>query len=161
MMSSTATFKLKRATIACNLVCNIAAKRVEKGAAFHLGKKPRNSVGAKVEFPIGKKLFHLVINPGTSRCPTVDLELVQTTRNVNGTRHSVRKFQPGKRTHLFRFSTLSGNFLASHAGVYGGARFSSLPTNTCSTKDDIPFPSLANHIVLPKFWKVDLDRDVT
>ena len=42
-------------------------------------------MGAKVEFPIGKKLFHLVVNPGTSRCPTVDLELVQTTRNVNGT----------------------------------------------------------------------------
>ena len=49
-------------------------------------------MGAKVEFPIGKKLFHLVLNPGTSWCPTVDLELVQTTRNVNGTRHSV----PGK-----------------------------------------------------------------
>ena len=28
----------------------------------------------------------MVVNPGTSRCPTVDLELVQTTRNVNGTR---------------------------------------------------------------------------
>ena len=41
-------------------------------------------MGAKVEFPIGKKLFHMVVNPGTSRCPTVDLELVQTTRNVNG-----------------------------------------------------------------------------
>ena len=65
---------------------------------------------AKVEFPIGKKLFHLVLNTGTWRCPTVVLELVQTTRNVNGTRHSVRKFQPGKRDHLFRFSTLSGNF---------------------------------------------------
>jgi len=25
-----------------------------------------------VEFPIGKKSFHLVVNPGTSRCPTVD-----------------------------------------------------------------------------------------
>ena len=45
-----------------------------------------------------------------ARCPTVDLELVQTTRNVNGTRQSVRKFQPGKRDHLFRFSTFSGNF---------------------------------------------------
>ena len=45
---------------------------------------------AKVEFPIGKRLFHLVVNPGTWRCPTVDLELVQTTRNVNGARHSVR-----------------------------------------------------------------------
>ena len=28
-------------------------------------------MGAKVEFPIGKKLFHLVVNPGTSRCPTI------------------------------------------------------------------------------------------
>ena len=35
-----------------------------------------------MEFQIGKKLFHLVVNPVTSRCPTVDLELVQTTRNV-------------------------------------------------------------------------------
>ena len=63
-----------------------------------------------MEFPIGKKLFHLVVNPGTSRCPTVDLELVQTTRNVNGTRHSVRKFQPGKRDHLFRFPLFLGIF---------------------------------------------------
>ena len=83
-------------------------------------------MGAKVEFPIGQKLFHLVINPGKSRCPTVDLELVQTTRNINGTRHFVRKFQPGKRAHLFRFSTLSGNFLASPAGVFRGDRISSL-----------------------------------
>ena len=49
--------------------------------AFRLGKKPEIRVGAEVEFPIGKKLFHLVLNPGTSQCPTVDLELVQTTRN--------------------------------------------------------------------------------
>ena len=73
-------------------------------------KKTEILVGAKVEFPIGKKLFHMVVNLGTSLCPTVDLELVQTTRNVNGTRDSVRKFQPGKRAHLFRFSTFSGNF---------------------------------------------------
>ena len=73
-------------------------------------KNPEISVGAEVEFLNGKKLFHLVVNPATSQCPTVDLELVQTTRNVNGTRHSVRKFQPGKRAHLFRFSTFSGNF---------------------------------------------------
>ena len=78
-------------------------------------KNPEISVGAKVEFPIGKKLFHLVVNTGTSRCPTVDLELVQTTRKVNGTRHSVRKFQPGKRAHLFRFSTFSGNFPVGRA----------------------------------------------
>ena len=84
------------------------------GGAFHLGKNPEISVVAKMEFPIGNKLFHLVVNPGTWRWlgggPTVDLELVQTTRNVNGTRHSVRKFQPVKRDHLFRFSTFSGNF---------------------------------------------------
>ena len=35
-----------------------------------------------MQFPIGKKLFHLVVNSGTSLCLTVDLELVQTTRNV-------------------------------------------------------------------------------
>ena len=30
-------------------------------------KKPEISVVAKVEFPIGKKLFHVVVNPGTWR----------------------------------------------------------------------------------------------
>ena len=48
--------------------------------------------------------------------------------------------------------------IASHAGVFRGARFSSLPTNACSTENNIAFPSLANHIVLSKFWKADLDR---
>ena len=46
--------------------------------------------------------------------------------------------------------------IASHASILRGARFSSLPTNACSTQENIPFPSLANHIVLSKFWKVDL-----
>ena len=32
--------------------------------------------------------------------------------------------------------------LASHAGVFRGARISSLPTNACSTEDNIPFPLL-------------------
>ena len=63
-----------------------------------------------MEFLIGKKLFHLVVNPGTWRFPTVDLELVQTTRNVNGTRHSVQKFQPGKRAHLLDFPLFLGIF---------------------------------------------------
>ena len=43
---------------------------------------------------------------------------------------------------------------------FRGARFSSLPTNACSTEDNIPFSCLANHIVLSKFWKVDLDQKV-
>ena len=51
--------------------------------------------------------------------------------------------------------------LASYAGVFRGARISSLPTNACSTEDNIPFPSLANHVVLSKFRKADLDRMVT
>ena len=51
-------------------------------------------------------------------------------------------------------------WVASHAGVFRRARPSSLPTNACWTEDSIPFPSLANHIVLSKFWKVDLDRKV-
>ena len=32
-----------------------------------------------------------------------------------------------------------GKPLASHAGVFRGARFSSLPTNACSTENNIPF----------------------
>ena len=43
--------------------------------------------------------------------------------------------------------------LASHAGDF-------FPHNACSTEDNFPFPSLANHIVLSKFWKADLDRRV-
>ena len=57
-------------------------------------------------------------------------------------------------------SDASSFALAFHAGVFRGARFSSLPTNAYSTKDNIPFPSLANHIVLSKFCKVNLDRKV-
>ena len=49
-------------------------------------KKPGNFGGRKSGISDWKKLFNLVVNPGTSRCPTdylaVDLELVQTTRNV-------------------------------------------------------------------------------
>ena len=41
-----------------------------------------------------------------------------------------------------------GKALASHAGVFGGARRSSLPTNACSTENNIPFPNLAIHTVL-------------
>ena len=51
--------------------------------------------------------------------------------------------------------------VAFHAGIYGGAHISSLPTNTCVIKNNIPFPSLANHIVPSKFWKVHRDRKVT
>ena len=52
--------------------------------AFHLGKKtPEISVGAKVEFPTGKKLFHSVVNPARYvEVPNRGPASVQTTRNV-------------------------------------------------------------------------------
>ena len=78
-------------------------------------KTPKFRWEQKWNFRLVISCSPLVLNPGTSRCPTVDLELVRTTRNVNGTRHSVRKFQPGKRAHLFRFSTFSGNFPVGRA----------------------------------------------
>ena len=46
--------------------------------------------------------------------------------------------------------------LASDVGFFRRARISSISTNACSTQNNIPFPSLANHIVPSKFWKVDL-----
>ena len=45
----------------------------------------------------------------------------------------------------------ASDHVASHAGVLSGARTSSLPTNACSSKNNIPFPSLGNHIVPSKF----------
>ena len=50
--------------------------------------------------------------------------------------------------------------LAPHTGSFRRAHFLSLPTNAYSTEDNIPFPRLANHIVLSKFWKVDFGRKV-
>ena len=45
-----------------------------------------------------------------------------------------------------------GISLASHAGIFRGAQLSSSPTNACSAENNIPFPSLANHFALSKFW---------
>ena len=59
-----------------------------------------------------------------------------------------------------KFPCCSVISVASHASIFRGACLSSLPANACSTENNIPLPSLANHIVLSKFWKVDLDRRV-
>ena len=48
--------------------------------------------------------------------------------------------------------------LGSYAGVFRGARLSSLTTNACSTENNIRFPNLDNHIVLSILWKLALDR---
>ena len=38
--------------------------------AFHLDKNnPEISVGTTMDFPIGKKLFYLIVNPGTALSP--------------------------------------------------------------------------------------------
>ena len=34
--------------------------------AFHLDEKCGISVGTKLDFPMGKKLFHLIVNSGTA-----------------------------------------------------------------------------------------------
>ena len=41
--------------------------------------------------------------------------------------------------------------IASHSGVFRGARISSLPTNACSTEDNIPFPLLYS----PGKWPIN------
>ena len=64
------------------IIAGQAGQHVQTLGTFHLGKNLEISVGAKVDFLIGKKLFHLVVNPGKLRCPTMDLELIQTMRNV-------------------------------------------------------------------------------
>ena len=74
---------------------------------FPFRKKAEISMGAKVEFPIGKKLFHLVVNPGTSLCPTV---AAWNWYKLGETDKWNTKFRSGKQSHLFRFSTFSGNF---------------------------------------------------
>ena len=58
---------------------------------------------------------------------------------------------------LLRLNNPLIEVLGSYAGVFRGARLSSLTTNACSTENNIPFPNLANHIVLSKLWKLDLD----
>ena len=76
-----------------------------------------------MDFPIGKNLFHLIVNPGTApsplpdgtpRCMAAESVTNETGRNhekrENGTRNSVRNVPTGKQTYLYRFSTFSGNF---------------------------------------------------
>ena len=83
-------------------------------------------------------------------------------RKGNGYTFSVKRFVGsfGWTSATYEWLMVALNTIASQTGIFRGARFSSLPTNACSTEDNIPFPSLANHIVLSKFWKVDLDRRV-
>ena len=50
-------------TPASQVICKLVPER--NGALSIYEKNPEISVVAKVEFPIGKKLFHLVVNPGT------------------------------------------------------------------------------------------------
>ena len=60
-------------------------------------------MGAKVEFPIGKKLFQLVVNPRYMAVPDRGHSGTGTNyeKRANRKRGSVRKSQPGKQAHLF------------------------------------------------------------
>ena len=66
-----------------------------------------------MDFPIGKKLFCLIVNPGTVPSPLPDgtprwlpsWEQLKMEHEI-----PLGTFQPGKRAYLFRFSTFSGNF---------------------------------------------------
>ena len=65
-----------------------------------------------------------------------------------------------KRTALLFLLQLNNpliEVLGSYAGVFKGARLSSLTTNACSTDNNIRFPNLDNNIVLSILWKLDLD----
>ena len=57
---------------------------------------------------------------------------------------------------------ISSDGVASHTGFFLRELIlhPSPQTPHSSTKDNIPFQSLANHIVLSKFWKDVLDRRV-
>ena len=93
----------------------LATQVTDIKGAFHLGKKPGNFGGSKSGIsdwqnvvPFGRKPWYVAVpdrfsyrGPGTG---------TNYEKRVNGTRNSLRKFQPGKRAHLFRFSTFSGNF---------------------------------------------------
>ena len=55
--------------------------------------------------------------------------------------------------------------VASHANIFKGACFSSLPTNTCSTENNIPFPLFYLHgrwLIISfeiNCWQAKLKRD--
>ena len=65
-----------------------------------------------MDFPRGKTLFHLILNPGTA--PSAESVTIETGINyekrVNGHEIPFETFQPGKRAYLLSFSTFSGNF---------------------------------------------------
>ena len=66
-----------------------------------------------------------------------------------------------QRFFLLKLNNLVIEVLRSYAGVFRGARLSSLTTNACSTENNIPFPNLANHFVLSKFWKLEREKKGT
>ena len=54
--------------------------------------------------------FDLLTGRDRFSCRGPGTGTINSEKRVNGTRNSVRKFQPEKRAYLFRFSTFSGNF---------------------------------------------------
>ena len=69
-----------------------------------------------------------------SRSYESPLITVESTMNLTYQTVIRSRYKPGKIWLNARWE------LASHAGVFRGARISSLPTNACSTENNIPFP---------------------
>ena len=93
------------------LICGSSWATCSNVGHFPFRKKPGNFGGSKGGFsdwqkvvPFGRKPRKVAVpdhGPGTD---------TNYEKRVNGTQNSVRKFQPGKWAHLFRFFTFCGNF---------------------------------------------------
>ena len=87
-----------------------------------------------VSFSFVKKTFLWII------CSVIFKSVQSATCSQNEAFTSELKFRTNSPRLGYLYPTF--NNLASHAGVFRGARISSLPTNTCSKEDNIPFPLL-------------------
>ena len=74
--------------------------------------------------------------PGNATPPNETSKL-EYSRFQNSVYHKILKIR------LIFFKSPFG--VASHAGNFSGARISSLPTNACSTEENIPSPLLYSH----------------
>ena len=89
-------------------------------------------------------------NKGSTFFINTNLQIVLNTQKLSLLKSShpkkyLPKFSYPKKSRNQKFQTKkkflrSSPSLASHAGVFWGARFSSLRTNSYSTEDNFPFP---------------------
>ena len=86
----------------------MGSKSIRSRALSIKEKNPEISVGKKKNFQLEKSCsiwLKTLVRCGADHGPGTGTE-----KRVNRAQNSVRKFHPGKRAHLFRLSTFSGNF---------------------------------------------------